>query len=66
LFGAVGEARFGPLVLHVPDVSTLDVAALAIAVGAAFATLRFHVGILRLIASCAALGVAWRLLGPGA
>jgi chromate transporter len=66
LFGAVGQARLGPLVLQVPDVSTLDAAALAIAVGAAVATLYFHVGILRLIASCAALGVAWRLLGPAA
>ena len=65
LFGVVGEARFGPLVLQVPDVATLDPVALAIAVGAAVATLRFHVGILRLIGACAGLGVLWRLVGPG-
>ena len=35
---------------------------LVLALGAALATLRFHVGMLRLIAACAALGVLWRLL----
>jgi chromate transporter len=65
LFGAVRETRLGPLVFQVPDVSTLDPAALAIAVGAAVATLYFHVGILRLIGACAGLGVLWRLVGPG-
>jgi chromate transporter len=66
LFGVVGQARLGPLVFQVPDWATLDPAALAIAIGAAVAALRFHVGIPRLIASCAALGVAWRLLASGA
>jgi hypothetical protein len=47
----------------VPDVATLDLAAAAIAVGAAVATLRFHVGMLRLIAICAALGTVWRMTG---
>ncbi len=65
LFAVVSERHVGALVLHVPDWATLDAAAAAIAVGAGVATLRFHVGMLRLIASCAALGVAWRLLGPG-
>ena len=65
LFGSVGERRFGPLVLQVPAWGTLDLAAAAIALGAAVATLRFHVGMLKLIAACAALGAAWRLLGPG-
>jgi chromate transporter len=62
LFGIVNVRRWGPLVLQVPDPSSLDLAAAAIAVGAAVATLRFHVGMLTLIASCAALGVAWRLI----
>jgi chromate transporter len=62
LFGSVNVRRVGALVLQVPDLATLDVAAAAIALGAAVATLRFHVGMLRLIASCASLGVAWRLL----
>ncbi len=62
LFGVVRERRLGALLLQVPDVATLDVAAAVIAVGAAVATLRFHVGMLKLIAVCAALGVAWRML----
>jgi chromate transporter len=66
LFASVGERRIGPLVLHVPDWATLDAAAAAITAGAAVATLRFHAGVLRLIGGCAALGVLWRLLGPGA
>jgi chromate transporter len=65
LFATVTEERVGPLVLQVPAWGTLDPAASAIALGAAVATLRFHVGMLRLIGACAALGVLWRLLGPG-
>ncbi len=65
LFASVREERVGPLLLQVPDWATLDVAAAAIALGAALATLRLHVGMLRLIVGCAALGVAWRLLGAG-
>jgi chromate transporter len=65
LFGSLSEERLGPVVLRVPAVATLDVAAAAIALGAALATLRFHVGMLSLIGGCAVAGVAWRLLGPG-
>jgi chromate transporter len=64
LFGSVRSTRIGWLVLQVPAWETLDVAAAAIALGAAVATLRFHVGMPRLIVACAALGVCWRLLGP--
>jgi chromate transporter len=64
LFASVGEARFGPLVLQVPAWATLDLAAAVIALGAAVATLRFHVRMLPLIGGCAVLGVIWRLLGP--
>jgi len=63
LWAEVGVLRWGPLALPVPVWHTLDPAAAAIAVGAAVATLRFHVGILPLLAACAALGGAWRLLG---
>jgi chromate transporter len=66
LFATVFERRFGPLLLRAPDLATIDPAAAAIALGAAIATLRFHAGVLPLLASCTALGVAWRLLGPGA
>jgi len=64
LFGVVNERRPGVIVLHVPELATLDVAAAAIAVGAAVATLRYHAPMLRLIGACAALGVAWRGLHP--
>jgi chromate transporter len=64
LFASVRDVRLGPLVLQVPAWSTLDGAAAAIALGAAVATLRFHVGMFRLIGVCAAAGVLWRLLGP--
>ena len=65
LFATVREERLGPLVLQLPEWATLDAAALAIASGAAWATLRLHVGMLPLLAGCAALGVAWRLLVGG-
>jgi len=63
LFAVVSTWRLGPLALFVPEWPTLDPAAAAIAVGAAIATLRFGVGILPLLGTCAALGAAWRLLG---
>jgi chromate transporter len=65
LFRSVGELHLGPVALQVPVWSSLDLAAAAIAAGAALATLRFHVGVLKLIGACAALGALWRLLGPG-
>lgn len=65
LFATVNEQRLGPLVLQVPALATLDIAAAAIALGAAVATLCFHVGMLRLICGCAGLGMLWRLLAPG-
>jgi len=63
LFASVSERRLGPLLLQVPEWSTLDPAAAAIAAGAVFATLRLHVGMLPLLGSCAALGILWRLAG---
>jgi chromate transporter len=65
LFGEVREVHAGPLVLQVPTWATLDLAAAAIALGAAVATLRFHVGMLPMLGACAAIGAAWKLLGPG-
>jgi chromate transporter len=62
LFGVVNERRIGAFVLQVPELGTLDFAAAAIALGAAVVTLRFHAPMLRLIAGCAVLGVAWRML----
>jgi chromate transporter len=64
LFATVHEARLGPLALEVPEWSTLDPAAAAIAVAAAVAALRFHLGMLPLIGGCAVLGMLWRLAAP--
>jgi chromate transporter len=66
LFETLNPVQLGPLRLDLPVWATLDVAAAVISLGAAVATLRFHVGLLRLLGTCAALGVLWRLLGPGA
>ncbi|HUQ38122.1 MAG TPA: chromate efflux transporter [Aestuariivirga sp.] len=48
-----------------PDWPTLDWAALAISIIAAFALLRLHLGIPKTLALCAALGVFWRLAIQG-
>jgi chromate transporter len=45
-----------------PDWSTLDAAALALSLIAALALLRLHLGLVKTLALCAALGAAWRLL----
>jgi len=65
LFAVVEERRVGPFVLHMPEWSTLDVTAAAIAAAAAVATLRFHVGMLPLIGGCALAGVLTRFVAIG-
>ncbi len=62
LFETVEKQRVGPLLLQIPEWSTLDIAAGVITVGAAIATLRFHVRMLPLLGSCAALGMLWHLV----
>jgi chromate transporter len=62
LFDGVEERRFGALRLFVPDLVTLDWVALAIAVLAALALLRFHLGMIRTILGAALLGVVTRLV----
>jgi chromate transporter len=62
LFARVDVVRAGPLVLQSPDWSTLSPAALAIAVAAAVATLRFHVSMFALLAASAAAGLVWSWL----
>jgi chromate transporter len=57
LFGRVDELRIGPLRLLVPEFASLDFASAALAVGAALALFRFHIGIPATLAGCAALGV---------
>jgi chromate transporter len=62
LFGTVAETRAGPLRLWVPDVATLDVAALVLAVAAFLALFRFRLGMIPTLAGSAALGLVYHLL----
>jgi chromate transporter len=63
LFATTAEDHLGPLRLLVPDLATVDLAALAIAVGAGVALLRFHTRMIPTLLVAAALGAALRLLG---
>jgi chromate transporter len=59
LFGQVAEAHRGPLRLLIPDVRTLDPAALVIAAGAFLALFRWKLGMLKTLAASAAAGLIW-------
>ncbi len=61
LFGIVNTRAIGPLHLHVPDLSTLNMPALLIAVAAGIALLRFHVGLLKVLAAGAIAGMLFSL-----
>lgn len=63
LFESVGEVERGPLTLPVPDLSSLNAAALAIALGAGVALLRFHVNLFALLGAATLAGVTVVLLG---
>lgn len=63
LFATVGEWRLGPLSLPVPDVSTFDWAAAAIALAAGVALLRFHRNVVMVLGAAAAAGMVLRLAG---
>jgi chromate transporter len=62
MFASVDERRFGPLHLLVPDVSSVDVAAVVLASAAMIAMLRFHLSLPKTLAAAALLGMAWKLL----
>jgi chromate transporter len=62
VFGAVDERRVYGVRLLVPDVATIDPAALALAALALVAMLRFKVGMIPMLGASAALGAAWKLL----
>ncbi|MDF1609687.1 chromate efflux transporter [Hoeflea sp. YIM 152468] len=57
LFGTVGAIGLGPLELPTPDLTTLNVAALAIALGAGVALLRFHLNLFVVLGAAALAGV---------
>ncbi|MGJ8571307.1 MAG: chromate efflux transporter [Hoeflea sp.] len=62
LFGTVGEVEFWPFTLPVPELATLNVAALAIALGAGVALLRFHVNLFAVLGAATLAGIAVKLL----
>jgi chromate transporter len=62
LFGTVGEVEVWPFTLPVPEVSTLNVAALAIALGAGVALLRFHVNLFAVLGAATLAGIAVTML----
>jgi chromate transporter len=64
LFETVNEVQAGPLTLTVPDPSTLDPAALAIAIGAAYLTFGRKWPMLGVLALAAVVGAAWYLVRP--
>jgi len=64
LFARVNRLE-GPFKPWLPDWPTLDWAALAISLMAAFALLRLHLGIPKTLTLCAALGVFWKLAIQG-
>ncbi len=62
LFAVVDTRQLGPMRLFVPDVATLDVAALALSAFALLATFRWKLGMLKVLGTCAAAGAIWTLL----
>ncbi|HEV2080216.1 MAG TPA: chromate efflux transporter [Allosphingosinicella sp.] len=57
LFGEVDAVRAGPLSLEVPRWATIDVRAALLSAAALIAILRFKLGMLTVIAACAAAGI---------
>jgi len=62
LFATVGEAEFWPFTVPVPELATLNIAALAIALGAGVALLRFHVNLFLVLGAATLAGIAVTLL----
>jgi len=63
LFAEVREMRVGPLALDVPDLVSVNLAALALTVAAIVAVFRFKLGVLSVLGVAAAAGIALRLAG---
>jgi chromate transporter len=62
VFARVERLRAWGLQLHVPDVASLDPAALVLAALALYATLRLKWGMLPVLGAAALLGAGWHLL----
>jgi chromate transporter len=63
LFGEVRTVRAGPIEANLPVMSSIDVAALALAAVAMIAMFRLKLGIVLTLAICGAAGIALRLAG---
>lgn len=62
MFARVEEGRFGPLHWLIPDLASVDLAAVVLAAASMIAMLRYHVSLAKTLAAAAALGMAWKLL----
>ena len=63
LFERVGEVRFGPARLLVPELASLDYVALAMWVAAALALVRFHFSLPGVLGTAALAGLAALISG---
>ena len=63
LFGSVTAVWHGPMQLWTPDLASLDVAALMLALLAAILLFGFHFGIVSTLAIAAGVALAWAQLG---
>jgi chromate transporter len=61
LFASVTEMHFEWLRLYVPEPSSLDIAALALAAASFFALFRLRIGVIPLVAAAGALGAVYML-----
>jgi chromate transporter len=62
LFGTVRDVHAGPFHLTTPVWTTIDVAALVLAMGASAAMMYWRVGLIRTLATCLLLGMVWSLV----
>ncbi|WP_279483597.1 chromate efflux transporter [Aureimonas sp. SK2] len=62
LFRQVAEVRVGPLSLDVPQVASIDPAALVLFVAAAIALFRFRLGVVPTLLGAAGAGALWHLI----
>jgi chromate transporter len=63
LFAEVNGIRLSGVTLDVPALGSLRVASLILTTGALLAVFRFKAGMIPTLGACAALGVAYHLLG---
>jgi chromate transporter len=59
LFREVRAFTASPFRLDVPNVTTVDLPALALTAAAVVAVFRFKIGTMKILAACAAVGLAW-------